>query len=173
MEIWKPCVGYEWNYEVSNLGRVRSIGKGIILKTKIDKGGYETIPSMYDINRNVKTVKVHRLVALAFIPNPRNVAQVNHKDGDKLNNRVENLEWCTHKENFIHAKLHGLRPKGEDHGRHKLTWNDVNYIRRVHCKGDLIFGAKALAEKFNVTPRVISLIIRNEIWKVNDCEVLL
>jgi hypothetical protein len=165
MEVWKPCIGYEWNYEVSNLGRVRSIGKGIVLKTKIDRGGYETIPSMYAVDRSVKSVKVHRLVAQAFIPNPRNVSQVNHKDGNKLNNCVENLEWCTHQENFYHAKTNGLRPKGEAHGRHKLTQSNVDYIRSVYRKGDLVFGANALARKFNVTPRVVYLIIHNEIWR--------
>lgn len=114
-EIWKPCVGFTWNYEVSNLGRVRSLGNagnnrpGLILKPKIDKGGYLTIPSMRNNEGRLKSTKVHRLVAQAFIPNPDFKPQVNHVDGDKQNNRVDNLEWCTHSENTLHSYRIGLQ----------------------------------------------------------------
>lgn len=168
-EIWKTIENYS-DYEVSSLGRIRSNKRkavgivGYVLKPKVDKGGYLTIPTMYRDDGKIKTLKVHRLVAQAFIDNPNNYPQVNHRDGDKTNNNVDNLEWCTHKQNFKHAKEHGLRPKGEEHGRHKLTWDDVNYIREHHKKGDKEFGANGLARKFGVTPRVITLIMRNEIW---------
>lgn len=169
-EIWKPCVGFSWNYEVSNLGRVRSLGfagnnrPGVILKTRMDRGGYLTISTMRNNDGELKTTKVHRLVAEAFIPNPYGKPQVNHIDGDKTNNRVENLEWATHKENFIHATSHGLRPLGEEHAMHKLTWDNVAYIRSVYVKRSKEFGTNALARKFGVTPRIITLIMRNELW---------
>jgi hypothetical protein len=170
IEVWKPCVGFTWNYEVSNLGRVRSLGNagnnrhGVILKSKVDRGGYLTIPSMRNNEGVIKTTKIHRMVAQAFIPNPEFKVQVNHIDGDKQNNRVDNLEWCTHKENFNHAVMVGLRPIGEEHGRHKLTWVDVDKIRHDHIKGDKLRGANALAKKYGVTPRTIKLIVEYEIW---------
>ena len=109
-EIWKPIVGYEGYYEVSNLGRVRSIDrfvidktgrrqfkKGTLLNYRPDRQGY-CIVSL-SINRKYKTKCVHTLVADAFIPNPDNLPQVNHKDEVKSNNCVDNLEWCTAKYN--------------------------------------------------------------------------
>lgn len=168
IEIWRKIPNFS-TYEVSNFGRVRSWNKlvnyePLIMRTKVDKGGYVTISTMYNDFGQVKTTKVHRLVAITFIPNPDNKPQVNHIDGNKTNNCVENLEWVTHKENFIHATSNGLRPIGEEHGRHKLTWDDVNYIRSVYIKGSNVFGTNALAKTFGVTPRLITLIMRNEIW---------
>lgn len=88
---WKPVVGYEGYYEVSNTGLVRRI-KGNILKPKIEKNGYVR----YHLSQNgkAKTILAHRIVALAFIPNPNNYPTVNHKDENKENNQVDNLEWC-------------------------------------------------------------------------------
>lgn len=168
IEVWRKIPNFS-TYEVSNLGRVRSWHtfvnhEPLIMKTKLDRGGYITVPTMYNDLGLVKSTKVHRLVAMAFIPNPDNKPQVNHKDGDKTNNSVENLEWVTHKENFIHATATGLRPIGEEHGRHKLSWQDVNYIRSNYIKGSNIYGTNALAKRFGVTPRLITLIMRNEIW---------
>ena len=99
-EIWCPIKGYESMYEVSDKGRVRSLkfGKERILKPRRDKDGYIQV----DLYKNGyhKTCKVHRLVAQTFIPNPDNLSEVNHKDENKENNFVQNLEWCNQKYNI-------------------------------------------------------------------------
>ena len=109
-EIWKPIKGYEGLYEVSNFGRIRSLDrwcshrrgkqlkKGKILKTRQTWDGY-LIVNLYKAGR-IKTVKVHRLVAEVFLPNPNNYKEVNHKDECKTNNIVSNLEWCDRKYNI-------------------------------------------------------------------------
>ena len=98
-EIWKPIKGYENLYKISNLGRVISIKTNKIRKLGYDKDNYLKI-ELY--NKSYKSVKVHRLVAEAFIPNPCHYSQVNHIDGNKSNNRVDNLEWCNGSYNCRH-----------------------------------------------------------------------
>lgn len=111
-EEWRAVSGYEGIYEVSDLGRVRSYRRGkwgIGDKPKIlssDMGQYFGIALCKDGNKKVRYV--HQIVAETFIPNPRNLTEVNHIDGNKRNNKVENLEWCTHGENMQHAADHGL-----------------------------------------------------------------
>lgn len=105
-EIWKDIQGYGGKYQVSNLGRVRSILRNKILIPKKTKKGYLRI-RLYE-NNHCKNIVIHRLVAFAFIPNPENKPQVNHKDGNKENNCVSNLEWCSCYENFWHANKHNL-----------------------------------------------------------------
>ena len=104
IEEWRPIEGYEGLYEVSNIGRVRSVDrfyyrlhKGKVLSPTKDRYGYLTVT--LNCNGKSKTIKIHRLVAQAFLPNPDNLPQVNHKDEDKTNNNVDNLEWCTAKYN--------------------------------------------------------------------------
>ena len=99
-EYWKPVVGYEGLYMVSNWGRVKSIkfGKERILKPVTNSSGYLLV-GLYK-NNIEKKYSVHRLVAEAFIPNPYNLPQVNHRDENKLNNNVDNLEWCTNEYNI-------------------------------------------------------------------------
>lgn len=103
-EIWKDIEGFEGLYQVSNLGRIKSFHKrieGKIIKLAPDKDGY----CLVGLHKNKRTCRrrVHRLVAQTFIPNHQNLPQVNHIDGNKQNNRVDNLEWCTNQENIIHS----------------------------------------------------------------------
>lgn len=102
-EEWRPVKGYEGLYEVSNMGRVKSLhyGKRRILKQSVLPNGYMKVVLNKDGTANMKTV--HRLVATAFIRNPNNYGVVNHKDGNKKNNTVDNLEWCTRSYNTKHA----------------------------------------------------------------------
>ena len=102
IEVFRDIPGYEGLYQVSNLGNVKSLGNGDnnnnvgkekMLKLRKDKDGYLTV-FLY-IHNYKKSYKVHRLVALAFLPNPNNYPQINHKDKNKSNNNVDNLEWCT------------------------------------------------------------------------------
>lgn len=101
-EIWKPVLGYENRYEVSNTGKVRSshFNEPIILSTIVFYGYVVVSLCNLNIKRNRR---MHRLVAQAFIPNPENKPQVNHKDKNKLNNHVDNLEWATNQENVRHS----------------------------------------------------------------------
>jgi hypothetical protein len=115
MEIWKDVVGYEGIYEVSNYGKVKRLETLVknkngyrLVKEKILKIPSHIYQSVFLSNGKIKQHYVHRLVATAFIPNPLNKEQVNHKDGNKLNNNLSNLEWVTKAENQLHAIENGL-----------------------------------------------------------------
>jgi len=140
MEVWKDIKGYEGFYQVSNLGQVKRLktkvkGKLNSIRTlpeRINKprmqNGYLSVALQ---NMNRINIKLHRLVALHFIPNPENKPEINHIDGNKKNNRVDNLEWCTRKENMIHASKNGLvsKIKGEQSKNSKLTRKQVIDIK--------------------------------------------
>lgn len=122
VEDWKDIPGYKGLYRVSSFGRIKSLKKNIIMKPILQSNGYCHI----GLNNGVqKQFRLHRIIANTFIPNPENKPQVNHKDGNKQNNRIENLEWNTPKENMNHAMRTGLnRPSmigrfGADHNTSK------------------------------------------------------
>ena len=108
MEIWKTIAGTKGFIEVSNQGRARSLlrGEPRVLKPQVDNKGYHRI--RVTVEREKMNYKVHREIAKAFIPNPNNLPQVNHKDGNKNNNSVDNLEWITNRDNAHHAIENGL-----------------------------------------------------------------
>ena len=118
-EQWKPIQEFNGEYEVSNLGRVRSMKRyggqvGRIMPQTKQHHGYHAV--MFWMNNKAYCRKVHRLVAEAFIPNPDNLPQINHKDGCKTNNVASNLEWCTYQANMQHAVRTGLT--------HPHRWTD-------------------------------------------------
>ena len=164
MEKWKYILNYEEIYQVSTLGRIRSLPRkttkgGIIKQNKsrfylsvcLCKTGY------------VKSYTVHRLVAQTFIPNPKDKPIVNHKDGNKFNNKAKNLEWTTASENKIHAVKNGYThtPKGIKHWNAKLTEKQVIEIRLK--RKDLTLDK--LAKKYKVSIQTISDIINRKKWK--------
>lgn len=180
MEVWKDIYGWEGFFQVSNLGRVKSleryntvkrkgcifksIVKGGILISSKDKVGYQII-SLESASKGIKkTYKIHRLVADAFIENEQNNPFVNHINGIKTDNRVENLEWCTPKENSIHSHKNGLvnTSKGENHYNSKLTEETVFQIKYGKFEG---MSHPQIARLFGVK-RLQVLKIRNGInWK--------
>lgn len=179
-EVYLPIVGYEGSYEVSNLGGIRSVDRivthrrgkldkphntmyrGKVLKQKIDKYGYATVCIM--INGKRKYTTVHRLVALSFIPNPDNLPQVNHKDTNKLNNSVGNLEWVTALGNITHAIDNGLQKyaSGEGLPQTALTQVEVATVKKLLSLGKTQIS---IAEKFNVNKNVIWRISKGLSWK--------
>lgn len=160
----KDVVGFEGLYTVDDLGNVYSVRNNKILKRVVFPSGYVYVHLCK--NGTGKCVRLHRLVAEHFIPNPNNYEQVNHINGIKTDNYVDNLEWCDCFYNMNHAKQNGLfRTDGENNPSAKLTWNDVYEIRRTYIRGSKKNGTKALAKKYNVTNVMIGKIVRNECWK--------
>lgn len=167
-EIWRDIEGYEGLYQVSNFGRVKSFhGKTerIMTVDTCKSSGYTKV--VLSKNRRCKTYNVHRLVASAFIPNPDNKPQVNHKNGNKLDNRVENLEWSTCSENTKHAFDTGLAKtlRGIDNGASKLSAEQIAEIRATCVIGSKTNGIRKLAQKFNVSEHTIFRIIHFETFK--------
>ena len=175
MEIWKDIAGYEGLYQVSSYGRVRN-SEGEILKQRLDHNGY------YMINLSnkgtKKTHKVHRLVGIAFIENPNNLPEINHRDECSKNNHAENLEWCDRQYNnsyghrpekmSVYMKEHapkgkdnyfyGKRFLGADHARSKRVLqldNNGNVLATFEC-------TRSAAESVNCSPSAIGLVCRGK-----------
>jgi len=157
-EKWMPVVDYEGLYEISNFGNVRAVERYYYTGTgtKVKRRIYSTVKavsinthgypqSIFTKNGNRKKITIHRLVALAFIANPENKSQVNHKDGDKLNNCVENLEWATAAENMAHASAAGLLTPVPESDGEKIV---------IYFEGDKCLGASTaiteLAKRLNL-----------------------
>ena len=164
----KSINGFEGYLISSENGQIYSNVKGknmFPLKTFTKPDGYLAV-SLWDNsirgNKKRKTFLVHRLVAETFIPNTHNKPTVNHKDGNKQNNCVDNLEWATSKEQNIHSFSLGLNyaRKGEDANRALLTWDDVHYIRNNYPSESV----SNLSKKFNVAEPTIYAILYNQTW---------
>lgn len=138
-EEWRDTYIYGERYQVSNIGTVRNKITGHILIPQEDKKGYLRV--RLSLHNKKATAKIHRLVATAFIPNPENKPQVNHKDTDKNNNNVENLEWATNSENQIHAYKHGLNHVTGKAGRKKTPVCKINL-----ASGEVIETYESLAK---------------------------
>jgi len=177
MEQWKKIKGYY--YSVSNLGRVRNDepyrrtnrNPDGILKPKKNKWGYFWV-GLYK-NGKRKYFFFHRLVAIAFIPNTKNKPYINHKNLIKTDNRVENLEWCTQKENIQHAIKNGIQYGlgaigniwncGSKHSQSKLKEDQVLKIRYLYNSNN--YTQLELAKMFNICRRLVNYIINRKRWK--------
>lgn len=134
-EIWKDIAGFEGIYQVSSLGRVRSLTRkvwnytkpGRVLKPHMKPNGYLQV-SLKSPERSEKHFYIHRAVAEAFIPNPKGLRQVNHKNFDKTDNRVENLEWVTPQENILHFRESALARKYDEKKSRTLVNKSLQYI---------------------------------------------
>lgn len=177
-EIWKDIPGYEGLYQVSTLGKIKSLPKKWIVRNggthitkefirngEIGRGGYLYINLCK--RSKPKTFLIHRIIAQTFIFNLGNKPCINHKDGNKLNNNVENLEWCTYSENHKHAyKLRLMNREGERHHLHKLTEIQVMEIKKIMKNKNNERGIWAkIAKKFNVHPMTISGIVCGRNWR--------
>lgn len=148
------------NYYIDTQGTVYN-KKGRKLKPQKTKGGYYVV-DLPNNNRNHNVVLVHRLVAMAFIPNPDNLPEVNHKDTNKLNNKVENLEWCTKSQNQKHKFLNlNCSLKGSQKVNSKLKEKDVFNIIQLRKDG---FSNRYIGNIYNISPSVVSSIYNNKAW---------
>lgn len=167
-EIWKDIFGYEGLYQASTFGRIKSLARSgtyeRILIPVIDNHGYYHIT--LSKNGIVQRFFIHQLIAKTFIPNSLNLPQVNHKDGNKQNNKAENLEWCTLQENITHSIETGLKPddKGCNSCHSKFTEDEIKWIRKNYIPKDKEYGCKALAKKFKVGKATISDIINRKTY---------
>lgn len=152
-ELWLPVPDFD-KYHVSNFGRVKSFkwSKSRIIKPVLTSRGYLRVELFKD--GKPKTFLVHRLVAKAFISNPESKPFINHRDGNKLNNHVSNLEWCTSSENMRHALAAGLQKSGQDNYLAKLTNEQARLIR----DNPLDLTQLQLADLFGISQGTISAI---------------
>lgn len=176
MEIWKKISKFNNQYEISNKGRIRSTYKVLfrsngrkhtrrskVLKPDIKHSGYAI--GAVCVDKKMISYKVHRLVAELFIPNPKNKETVNHKNGIKHDNRVENLEWATRKEQSVHARDNGLTTilRGSDIGNSVLKEYQVIEIRTKFKPR--VYTRKMLAEEYGVKECTIKDILHRRSWK--------
>lgn len=155
-------VGYEGHYQFDENGNVYSLKNGRVkkLKPRITHDGYV----WYSLSKDgkAKTIRINRIIATALIPNPENKLTVNHKDGNKLNNTLSNLEWATREEQIQHAYNLNLKQpmKGTLSGRALLTEEQVIEIRSIYKAKSKEFGMQALAKKYNVSCPTILRCVR-------------
>ena len=177
---WYDGIDYSWRFEVSTWGRIRNA------KTKriyaLHAGTNEYLQICTSVCGKNKNIRIHRCVAETFIPNPNHLEIVNHRDGNKKNNQLENLEWCSREYNYEHAvdmelinpihtwrfasASHHGQYRGSNNGMAKLTEQDVKFIRENYIpkgKGQKC-NRKELANYFGVSVGLISRIVKNEIW---------
>ena len=176
IELWKSIEGYEGIYEVSNFGNIRSLDRTI---TQTSRWGTDQTYKLYSQlikpkmvgtyqavklnNRGCKNVYVHRLVAQTFIDNPSKFKEVNHIDGNKLNNKVDNLEWVSRIANQEHSYNMGLSKSGSDSHLAKLTEKDVATI--IFLKETSGLSYAEVASLFNISGESVSNMCRGLSWK--------
>lgn len=153
--MWKDIKGYEGKYQISDSGNVKSLITHKYLKL-VDNKGYKRV---FLSNPYRRWYLVHRLVAEAFIPNPENKPTVNHIDGNKQNNCVDNLEWATYSENNIHAIKNNLRPYNQINATKQAAKMNKKAVIQYDLKGNLIKeweGMREVERKLNIKHQYIS-----------------
>ena len=174
-EVWETIDGHP-NYLVSNIGRVKRLAHWA-KRTRKNPHGCSTPLYFEDkiLNQRLvngyptvnfrggerKSYKVHRLIAIAFIPNPENKPHINHINAIRNDNRIENLEWCTHDENMAHAVRTNLTCKGSKNGQAKLTDEQVLKIRKLFAEGA---NKSRLSRQFNISRGSIKKAIEKTSW---------
>lgn len=159
-EEWRGITGWSERYQVSTDGQVKNIQTGRIKKWQEARNGYYRVSLYKDAEQKDNKYYIHRLVAEAFIPNPENKPEVNHKDNNKENNHYSNLEWVTHSENHIHLRSLGCLV-GEGNGRAKFTKEDVLHIRSL--QGQMSHGK--IAKMYGVGKAAIQKIQNRTRWR--------
>ena len=169
-EIWKRLI-YRGNdygdfYEVSNYGEIRNSKTHKIRLKNINHNGYYVVNCSLGSRKSKIVFRVHKAVAETFIENPDKLPVVNHKDGNKTNNQVCNLEWCTYSDNSKHAYDNNLTTikYGEENNSSKLNDDIVKYIRDNYIPYDREFGTRGLSRKFNVNHSTIMSVLKYETW---------
>jgi hypothetical protein len=157
-EEWRLIKRFE-RYKVSNNGGIYSSLSMMELKPVQQSNGYLVISLHYARNR-FKIKRIHRLVAHAFLKNPHEYKEINHKDGNKTNNRVENLEWCSHRQNIQHAYDTEIIPIRD--GK-VFSIEDIKAIKRLLAKGEL--KNKEIAALYNTSADYITKIKRGDKWR--------
>lgn len=167
MEVWKDIKGFEGIYQISSHGRIKSFKKnkkGYILSNRNKNGWYLNV--VLTSKDNWRSVKIHRLVAESFIPNPDNKPEVNHKDGDKQNNKVENLEWVTESENMNHAI--NMNPNIVKGMNHYNKYSRPKTVQQFNFDGELMAeypNCKLASEITGVCQRNIHAVAAQEEYK--------
>ncbi|NFH81771.1 hypothetical protein FDA09_16805 [Clostridium botulinum] len=164
-EVWKDIKGYEELYQVSNLGRVKNIKRNKILKPLKRKGGYVNV-NLYNRNLKMKSITIHKIVALTFIANPNNYPCINHKDENKENNNVNNLEWCTAAYNNSYGSRLIRTSKTMKETLNKRP--ELIKKRPVICitTGEKFDSAKSAAKKYHLFPNNITMVCKGNIYQI-------
>lgn len=176
-EIWKDISGYEGLYQISNFGRVKSLARMVnnnggfylskerFLKAGIDSNGYALV--VLSKNDKNKSVRIHRLVAIAFVNNLKNTNIVNHIDGNKLNNIYTNLEWITSSQNNTHAYKTGLKRPCKTTGRisklRKLTYEQALKIKNLYKTKK--YTRNQIAQLMNISKYLVNDVLSNKCYK--------
>lgn len=154
---------------ISSTGRMKNVNTGTIYAQSISTSGYCTVNVTLGSRKSKKMFKIHKAVAESFVKNPEGKPVVNHIDGNKRNNNIENLEWVTYSENTLHAYKTGLmkHPSGEDNPMAALSQEQADWIRKHYIPYDREFGSRALGRKFGISHMNVLNIVKGFSYKRN------